>query len=128
MSSATITVQPNNRISVDMKFKQNFDEIIKFFRTIEKRFWDAEKRLWSFPKDSLKQLTDGLEALDVDIEFEEFKPFVEIIEHESDFLLRLNCHISDIAKKLNGAKWDQDFKLYKFPNEELENCQNELAI
>ncbi len=62
MSSAIITKKLNQRITVDIIFKDNNEECIKLFRSINKRYWDSEKKVWSFPCEALPTIVAGLKA------------------------------------------------------------------
>jgi hypothetical protein len=124
LSTAIITEQKNNRCTCDITFDRNFDEVLDFFKTIDKRFWDKEKKLWSFPAESLTKLVSGLESLGIDVTVREYKPLVELIEQENNFLARTveNTAANDICSELDGSVWDSRFGLWRVPIKELKKC------
>lgn len=100
---AIISIE-NNRVCV----KSEFDaELIKFYKTIEKYYWDASNKRWTFPIDAKETIMQKLTELNIQFSMDENMPYLKVVadgekvEIESD----LDDRLIDLLRSIPGYKW-----------------------
>ncbi len=59
MSVAIISEKKNKRITCDVTFDLNFDDVLDLFRTIDNHFWVRNDKVWSFTAEPQKKTSSG---------------------------------------------------------------------
>ena len=123
INTAIIQKVSSQRISVSINAKNgSFEEMLKIFRNIDKRFWDSQKKLWLFPASQLDYISKSLKEIGLTVIVKDFTPIVVIMETDEYTYVKSEFSpiIFEMLKQIKDSKWINETKQWRIPSSETE--------